>query len=49
LARCRISAGSAAIAALAAAVIAFIMLSIPAPMSFSVLVTAATGSNLPQL
>ena len=36
-------------ALVAAAVIAFIMLSTPAPMSFKVLVTAATGSNLPQL
>ena len=39
----------AAIADDAAAVMAFIMLSTPAPMSFSVFVTAATGSNLPQL
>ena len=33
----------------AAAVMAFIMLSTPEPMSFKVLVTAASGSNLPQL
>ena len=36
-------------ALVAAAVMAFIILSTPAPMSFKVFVTAATGSNLPQL